>query len=304
MIRASSSAQRRRRSCWTHTAARRHGRAQRAVHARHRQRRVLERLHQHAAPLGPRRDALLRRTGAAAGRTPRPHSRPRKGLGVHVVGREMVAAARTSPERSRSSRVMRCSDSMPLITGQVRQQVVIGVHQQLAPRRSTGSAPPPAVVREPPVLDQAARLEQRQEPTVGRAVERHRQLEFVGAHAQAAQVSATRSESPASWNSGGGGPQRAEADVAVAQDEHRGHRATRPCTRPAICRISFGPRCMRVSTLRPRSITLVKRVVDDHRVEPRHVERALPAAVIASRNGFSTSPSRKGRITRIGSPPW
>ena len=29
----------------------------------------------------------------------------------------------------------------------------------------------------------------------------------------------------------------------------------------------------------------------------------LPAAVIASRKGFSTSPSRKGRITRIGSPP-
>jgi hypothetical protein len=29
-----------------------------------------------------------------------------------------------------------------------------------------------------------------------------------------------------------------------------------------------------------------------------------PAAVIASRNGRRTAPSRNGRITRIGSPPW
>ena len=53
--------------------------------------------------------------------------------------------------------------------------------------------------------------------------------------------------------------------------------STRPCTRPAICRISFAPRCSCVSTLRPRSIDVEElHVVDDDRVEPAHVERALP----------------------------
>jgi hypothetical protein len=36
------------------------------------------------------------------------------------------------------------------------------------------------------------------------------------------------------------------------------------------------------------------RVVDDHGVEPAHVQRALPAAVIASTYGRASPPSRKG----------
>ena len=116
---------------------------------------------------------------------------------------------------------MRCSDSIAAHHGEIRHQRVVGVHEQLRPRaldrhRFDGAA----VAREPPVLDDAARLEQLQRAAIRDAVERHRQLELVGAHAEAAQVIATRSESPASWNSGSVGLQRGEVDVAIAEDEH------------------------------------------------------------------------------------
>ena len=61
---------------------------------------------------------------------------------------------------------------------------------------------------------------------------------------------------------------------------------------------------MRVSTLRPRMITFVKRESSMMTVSsPGTLSALWPAAVIARKNGLPTSPSRNGRITRIGSPP-
>ena len=63
--------------------------------------------------------------------------------------------------------------------------------------------------------------------------------------------------------------------------------ATRPCTRPAICRISFAPRCTRVSTLRPWSTTFAKRVSSITTVSsPCTLSALWPAAVIARRYGL------------------
>ena len=67
--------------------------AHRAVHARHRQRCVFQRLHQHATLLGPKRNALgvehvSRQSVHLADETCRTES-----VGVHVVRREVIAAA-------------------------------------------------------------------------------------------------------------------------------------------------------------------------------------------------------------------
>ena len=126
-----------------------------------------------------------------------------------------------SPSRSRSSRVMRCSDSIDAHHREIRHELVVGVHEQLGPRAlDRHRFDRASVAREPPVLDDAARLEQRDRAPIRDAVERHRQLELVGAHAEAAQVIATRSESPASWNSGSVGCSDAKSMSRSRQDEH------------------------------------------------------------------------------------
>jgi hypothetical protein len=139
---------------------------------------------------------------------------------------------------------------------------------------------------------------------VRRAVERDRELQLVGAHAQR--------------RAGERDPLRVAGELelglvgrSVAKSMSRSLRmntrppSTRPCTRPAICRISLLPRCVRVSTLRPRSTTLVKRVSSmTTGVEPAHVERALAGGGHRQHVRARLAPSRNGRMTRIGSPPW
>jgi len=69
--------------------------------------------------------------------------------------------------------------------GQVRNELIVGVHQQLRPwaihRHRLDSF---AVGREPPVLDYPSALEQRYRLTVRDAVERYRELELVGRNAK------------------------------------------------------------------------------------------------------------------------
>src|ERR671912_601200 len=60
--------------------------------------------------------------------------------------------------------------------------------------------------------------------------------------------------------------------------------STRPCTRPAICRISLAPRWRRVSTFLPRSMTFANRVSSMMTVSSPFTLSALcPAAVIERR---------------------
>jgi hypothetical protein len=60
-----------------------------------------------------------------------------------------------------------------------------------------------------------------------------------------------------------------------------------------------------VSTFFPRSMMFVKRVSSMTTVSsPRTFSALCPAAVIERKNGFGAPSSRKGRMIRIGSPPW
>ena len=166
----------------------------------------------------------------------------------------------TSPVSSRSSRVMRCSDSTLAITATQGSNSSSQCTSSSAQARSTGIASTdlPYVVRRPVSTiprdsrkASALRYESLSSGT-GRSSSSARTP-------SAAQVSATRSESPASWNSGAVG--RSWSNL-MSRSERMNTRppATRPCTRPAICRSSFAPRWSRVSTLRPCSTTFANRV--------------------------------------------
>jgi hypothetical protein len=71
-----------------------------------------------------------------------------------------------------------------------------------------------------------------------------------------AQVIATRSGSPASWKLGAVGRSEPKS-ISRSLRIHTSPFSTRPCTRPAICRISLFPSGLRVSTLRPFSTSVV-----------------------------------------------
>ena len=128
-----------------------------------------------------------------------------KRLGVHVVGRQVVAARHDRGRRDRDPRAScdaatRCPPSRATYGSSSSSQCT----SSSAHGRSTGIASTGlAVTREPALLDDAARLEQLHRLAVAQPVERHRQVELVGAHAERRRTScATRSLSPASWNSG------------------------------------------------------------------------------------------------------
>ena len=190
---------------------------------------------------------------------------------------------------------------------EIRHQRVVGVHEQLRPRpldrhRLDGAA----VARQPSLLDDAARLEELHRATVRHPVERHRQRRAPSASTpRSAHVIATRSESPASWNSGAVGLSE-EKSMSRSLRMNTRPPATRPCTRPAICRISFAPRCSLVSTFLPRSTIDVKRDVVDHDgVESVHVERALSRRRHREEVRLLLSAlEERPQLTRIGSPPW
>ena len=91
----------------------------------------------------------------------------------------------------------------------------------------------------------------------------------------AAHVIATRSESPASWNSGSVGSQRAELDVAVGQDEHA-PALDAAVHAPGHLQDLVGAEVLLREHVAPAIDDVEElHVVDDHRVEPAHVERAL-----------------------------
>ena len=152
-----------------------------------------------------------------------------------------------------------------------RHQLGVGLHQELAPgaldRHRLDLA---AVGGEPALLDEPAVGEDLHAPggrpscraaPAGRGRSASTPI--------AAQVMATRSASPASWNSGGPGTQLLEVDLAVAEDVHLavGHPAVDPARHLEDL---VGAEVEPVQHV-PAALdhVAVARVVDDHGVEAR-----------------------------------
>ena len=152
------------------------------------------------------------------------------------------------------------------------QQVIIGVHDELPPRALHGELLHGATVTgEPAVFDQAARLEMRKRFAIRGAVERHRQIEGIGAHAEIGAGERDTLAVTGKLELGFGGTQRRKADVAIAQDVHT----------PALHAAVHAPRHLQDLVgaevhAREHVATAIDhvgetRVVDDDGVEPRHI---------------------------------
>jgi hypothetical protein len=190
--------------------------------------------------------------------------------------------------------------------GEEGEQLVVGVDEQLGPRAVHGERLDGAAVRRQAagVVDDVAVAQLVHRAAVRRAVERDRELQLVGAHAQRRAGERDPLRVAGELELGLGGAQRREVDVAVAEDEHP------PALDAAVHAAGHledlvAPEVRAGEHVAPALDHVGEaRVVDDHGVEPAHVERALPGRVMASTYGCCPSPSRNGRMTRIGSPPW
>ena len=248
-----------------------------AIHTRHRERRILERLHQHATLLRPVRDAL------ALEQVPRQpvyiadipgHA---EAFGVHVVRGEMITPAYDEPfevppfPRHAVQRLDAAHHR------ERREQLVVAVHDQLSPRPLHRQRfHRAAVPGESTILDQAARLEMADRLAVGGTIERDRQLEGIGAHAQigAGERHAFRITGELELRLGG--TQCLEANVAIAQDEHAPARDAPVHATGHLQNLIGAEMHAREHVAAAIDDVREARVVDDDRVEPWHIERTLP----------------------------
>ena len=157
-----------------------------------------------------------------------------------------------------------------------RQQIIVTVHQQLGPctvdrHRLDRSA----VRRESTVLGDPPRVEEGECIAVRDAVERHRQVELVGAYAERSAGERDTFGVAGQLELGRGRTERVELDVAIGEDEHP----------PAVDTPVHPTRHLKnlVRTeMQPREHVAPALdhvgeagVVDHHGVESTHVERAL-----------------------------
>ena len=248
----------------------------RAIDARHRQRRVLQRLHQHAAVLGPCGHAVVEQLSWQAVHLAQ-EAAARERLGVHVVRRQVVAARHHQSAQVAvvARHAMQALDARH--HGHVRQQLVVAMHQQLGPRPvHRHRLDLLAVHRQPALVHDAARVEELERAAIAQLVERHRQVQLVGAHAQCRARERHALAVASQLELGSCGPQRLELDVAVAQYEHAPARHA-PMHAPGHLQNLVGAEVQaREHVLAALHQVGEPRVVNDHRVEALHVQRALP----------------------------
>jgi hypothetical protein len=147
-----------------------------------------------------------------------------------------------------------------------------------AQARSTGSASTerPYCESRPVLVDDVAVAQLVHRAAVRRAVERDRELQLVGAHAQRRAGERDPLRVAGELELGLGGAQRREVDVAVAEDEHP------PALDAAVHAAGHLEDLVAAEVRAGEHVAPAldhvgeARVVDDHRVEPAHVERALP----------------------------
>ena len=249
---------------------------ERPVHRCGAERDVLDGLHQHAAPLGPLLEPVLEQVARQPVHLPeiavlvhRLRVDVVRGQVVAAVGDEAVQVALVAGHPVQRIDVGADGDD--------RRELGIGVHQQLAPGAvHRERLHLPAVAGEAAVLDQAPRTQGAECPAVGGAVERNRELEILGVHAERGAGDGHPLGVARELELGRGGHQLLEDEVAVAQDPHL---ASRDPAMHAAGHLEdlVGAEVHPVQHVAAAlDDVAVARVVDHHGVEPAHVERALP----------------------------
>ena len=258
-----------------HLGRQRH--AQSAIDARHSERRILDRLHQHTAPLGPLRHRLFLEEVTRQAIHFAHISCHAICFRIEVVRREMIAARQdqslqiTLLARHAMQRLHAAHD------GEVRHQRIVGIDEQLGPlaldRHRLDRA---AVARKAALLDDPAPFEECRRALVGDAVKRDRKLQLIRRDAQigagdrhtlgiARELELRRSRF-----------QRREVDVAIAEDEDTSSGNTAMDTTRHLQDLVGAQVQLRQHVLAALDDRREARVVDHDRVEPLHVERALP----------------------------
>ena len=162
------------------------------------------------------------------------------------------------------------------MTPRYGNELVVRVHEQLGPRaldrhRFDGAS----VRRELSALDDAAPLEQLERVAIRDLVERNRQIELVGAHAERRARHRDALGVAGELEFRLGGLQRSELDVAVGKNEHA------PAFDAPVHAAGHLQNLVRAEVLLREHVAAAiddveeLLVVDDHRVEAAHVERAL-----------------------------
>ena len=197
-------------------------------------------------------------------------------LCIHIVRREIIAPA---DDESGQVAVLTRHPVQRLNArhhGHVGQHGVVAMHEHLRPRTiHRHRLDSLAILGQAPVLNNAARFEMIHRLAVRQLVERHRQVELIRAHAQIRTgqrhtfTVARELELRRRW------PQRAEDDIAIAQNEHAptGHATVHtPRHLQNLVRTQVHTRQHILA-----AINHVGKagVVDHHRVEPLHIERTL-----------------------------
>ena len=201
-----------------HLGGNRH--VQPAIHARHAERRILNRLHEYAAPLGPLGHRLLLEEVArqTVHRADEPGALVR--FRVQIIRRQVIAAR----ENQSLEIALLARHAMQRFHaahhGEIRHHHIVGVHEQLRPlafhrHRFHRSAIP----REATLLDDAASLEELHRATIRGLIERHRQLELIGGDAEVRAGDGNTLRVAGQLKFGRRRLERREVDVAIAEDE-------------------------------------------------------------------------------------
>ena len=198
-------------------------------------------------------------------------------FGIQVVRGEMITAAHLQP---REIAIFARHPVQALNAGHhahIRQQPIVAVHQQLGPRPiHRHGLNRFSVTRETAVFDNAARFEKAYGLAIAQTIERHGQIEFVGAHAK---IGAGHRDAPTVTGQlklRRRGMQRTEHNVAVRQNEHAptGHA---PMHTAGHLQYFVGAQMEPRKHIAPTVHNIGKAcVINDDRVEPLHVQGALP----------------------------
>ena len=248
----------------------------RPIDARHRERRILDRLHQHPAPLSPAMHALVEElpresvdlAEIAAGL---------ERLGVGVVGGEVVRAWDDESveiailARHPMQRLHACHHR------HIGQERIVAVHEEFGPgtidRHRLDLLP---VVGEAASLDDPAGLQELHGIAVGAPVERDGEIECVGRDAQRRAGEGDALGIPRELELRRRRGEVLEADVAIGEDEDTPP-GDPPMHTPRHLQDLVRPEMESREDVPPALDEVGEAgVVDHHRVEPAHIERALP----------------------------
>src|SRR6266542_1423918 len=255
--------------------ARREFHSESTIDACHGERGVFDGLHEHAAFFSPALDAFIEEVARKSVHFPDVTTATVR-LHVEVVGREVIAAGNhqlaevSIVARHPVKRFDRAHHR------EIWNELVVGIHQQLRPgsidRHRLDRL---AISGQPAVLDYSAALEKVDCLPIGDPVERHGKIELVRCDAE---VRARQSDAlgiSRELKLRLRRRERAELDVAIRQNKNPSARNTAMNTSGHLQNLVRAEVQAREDVLPFFDEIAEARVVDDHRVETVHVQRAL-----------------------------